>query len=157
MYYEMRKKDRQISDDESYTIVDDASFGIMATVDCDGIPYAVPLNFVRDGDILYFHGALKGHKIDNLKERHDVCVTFVKNVFFPENHFTTIFESVILFGKAEEVIDDTEKIHGLKLLCKRFIPKNMESFGAEIDKHFKATSVWKIKIETISGKQRKFP
>jgi nitroimidazol reductase NimA-like FMN-containing flavoprotein (pyridoxamine 5'-phosphate oxidase superfamily) len=136
--------------------MDKASFGIMATVDCDGIPYAVPLNFVRDGDILYFHGALEGHKIDNLKERPNVCITFVGDVSFPEKHFTTIFESAIIFGKAEEVTDDTEKTHGLTLICERFIPKNMNAFNYEIDKQLKATAVWKIKIETISGKQRKY-
>jgi nitroimidazol reductase NimA-like FMN-containing flavoprotein (pyridoxamine 5'-phosphate oxidase superfamily) len=153
----MRRKDRQISNDESYIIIDKASFGTMATVDCDGIPYAVPLNFVRDGDILYFHGAMEGHKIDNLKERPNVCITFVGSVSFPEKHFTTIFESAILFGKAEEVTDDNEKIHGLKLICERFVPDNMDAFNYGIEKQLKVTAVWKIKIETISGKQRKYP
>jgi nitroimidazol reductase NimA-like FMN-containing flavoprotein (pyridoxamine 5'-phosphate oxidase superfamily) len=126
----------------------------MATVDCDGIPYAVPLNLVRDGDFLYFHGAMNGHKIDNLKERPDVCVTFVGNVSFPENHFTTIFESVILFGKAVEVIDEQEKIHALKLICERFIPKNMDAFDNAVSKQLKVTAVWKIKIEAINGKHK---
>jgi nitroimidazol reductase NimA-like FMN-containing flavoprotein (pyridoxamine 5'-phosphate oxidase superfamily) len=157
MRYEMRRKDRQISSDESYIIIDRALFGVMATVDCDGAPYAVPLNFVREGDVLYFHGAMEGHKIDNLKERPDVCITFVGALSFPEKHFTTVFESAILFGKAEEVTDDKEKIHGLKLICQRFIPNNMNAFDSEIDKQLKATSVWKIKIETISGKRRIYP
>jgi hypothetical protein len=39
MYYEMRKKDRQISNDEAYIMMDKAPFGIMATVDCDGLPF----------------------------------------------------------------------------------------------------------------------
>jgi nitroimidazol reductase NimA-like FMN-containing flavoprotein (pyridoxamine 5'-phosphate oxidase superfamily) len=177
MRYEMRRKDRQISGDESNKIIDKASFGVMATVDGDGIPYAVPLNFVREGDLLYFHGAMEGHKIDNLKERPDVCVTFVGNVSFPENHFTTIFESAILFGKAEEVTGEQEKIYALKRICERFIPKYVEhlslaapaetaavsansaaelknAFDEAINKQLKATSVWKIKIETINGKQR---
>jgi nitroimidazol reductase NimA-like FMN-containing flavoprotein (pyridoxamine 5'-phosphate oxidase superfamily) len=136
--------------------MDKAPFGIMATVDCDGIPYAVPLNFVRDGDILYFHGAMEGHKIDNLKERPDVCITFIGNVSFPEKHFTTVFESVILYVKAEEVTEDKEKTYGLNLIFERFIPKNMDAFNCEIDKQLKVTSVWKIKIEAISGKQRKY-
>jgi nitroimidazol reductase NimA-like FMN-containing flavoprotein (pyridoxamine 5'-phosphate oxidase superfamily) len=128
----------------------------MATVDSDGIPYAVPLSFVRDGDLLYFHGAMEGHKIDNLKERPNVCITFVGDVSFPEKNFTTIFESAILFGNAEEVTGEEEKIHGLRLICERFIPKNMDAFDDAINKQLEVTSVWKIKIETISGKQRKY-
>jgi nitroimidazol reductase NimA-like FMN-containing flavoprotein (pyridoxamine 5'-phosphate oxidase superfamily) len=157
MKYEMRKKGRQISNEEAYIIIDNASYGIMATVDCDGAPYAVPLNFVREGNALYFHGALEGHKTDNLKERPNVCITFVGNVVFPENNFTTIYESAILFGVAEELTGDKEKVHALKLICQRFVPKNMAAFSDEIDKHLKATAVWKIKIETISGKRREYP
>jgi nitroimidazol reductase NimA-like FMN-containing flavoprotein (pyridoxamine 5'-phosphate oxidase superfamily) len=157
MHYEMRRKDRQIPNDEAYKIIDKASFGIMATVDCDSEPYAVPLNFARDGEVLYFHGALQGHKIDNLKERPGVCVTFVGDVSFPDNHFTTVYESVILFGKAEEVTGESEKIYGLKLICERFIPDNMAAFADEINKHINATSLWKINIESISGKKRKYP
>jgi nitroimidazol reductase NimA-like FMN-containing flavoprotein (pyridoxamine 5'-phosphate oxidase superfamily) len=157
MHYEMRRKDRQISNEEAYTIIDKAPFGTMATVDSDGIPYAVPLDFVRNGDFLYFHGALKGHKTDNLKARPDVCISFVGNVSYPENNFTTVFESAILFGKAEEVTAGEEKINALKLICQRFTPKNMDAFDDEINNRLKATAVWKITIESISGKQRKYP
>jgi nitroimidazol reductase NimA-like FMN-containing flavoprotein (pyridoxamine 5'-phosphate oxidase superfamily) len=151
----MRRKDRQISVAESYAIVDKASFGVMATIDSDGAPYAVPLNFAREGECLYFHGAAKGHKIDNLKEHPDVCITFVGDVSFPEKNFTTVFESAIVFGKAEELRDDGEKIHGLRLICERYAAKNMDAFNDAIDKQLKAASVWRIKIETISGKQKK--
>jgi nitroimidazol reductase NimA-like FMN-containing flavoprotein (pyridoxamine 5'-phosphate oxidase superfamily) len=157
MHYEMRRKDRQISNEEAYLIIDKALFGTMATVDSDGIPYAVPLDFARNGDFLYFHGALMGHKTDNLKERPDVCITFVGNVSFPEDHFTTVFESAIVFGKAEEVTGEKEKLNALKRICERFTPKNMGAFDDEINKGLKATAVWKITIETISGKQRKHP
>jgi nitroimidazol reductase NimA-like FMN-containing flavoprotein (pyridoxamine 5'-phosphate oxidase superfamily) len=157
MRYEMRRKDRQISNEEAYSIIDKASFGTMATVDSDGIPYAVPLDFVRGGDFLYFHSALTGHKTDNLKARPDVCISFVGDVTYPENNFTTVFESAIVFGKAEEITAGEEKIHALKLICERFTPKNMGAFDDAINKSLKVTAVWKITIETISGKQRKHP
>lgn len=157
MRYEMRRRDRQISCGEAYTIIDKAAFGIMATVDGDGAPYAVPLNFVRDGDALYFHCAMEGHKIDNLKERPRVCITFVGDVSFPEKHFTTIYESAVLFGKAEEISGKTEKIDALKRICERFIPRNMDAFDDAVNKQIDVTSVWKIKIESVSGKQRNAP
>jgi nitroimidazol reductase NimA-like FMN-containing flavoprotein (pyridoxamine 5'-phosphate oxidase superfamily) len=157
MRYEMRRKDRQISDNEAYAVLDKAPFGVMSTVDGDGIPYGVPLNFARSGLALYFHAANTGHKIDNLKERPDVCITFVGNVSFPEDNFTTAFESAIIFGRAEEVSGDTEKIQALKLISERFTPKNMAAFNAEIDKYPKLPAVWKITIQSISGKQRKYP
>ena len=40
--------------------------GVLATVGEDGWPYAVPLNHVLAGDVLYVHGATEGHKLDNI-------------------------------------------------------------------------------------------
>jgi nitroimidazol reductase NimA-like FMN-containing flavoprotein (pyridoxamine 5'-phosphate oxidase superfamily) len=129
----------------------------MATVDSDGEPYCTPLSFVRDGEVLYFHCALSGHKIDNLKREPRVCISFTGEIFFPEDDFTVVYESAIITGTAEEVTKDEEKIHGLRLLCERFTPKNMQAFNTAIAKSLAATGVWKIHIGDVSAKRRKRP
>jgi nitroimidazol reductase NimA-like FMN-containing flavoprotein (pyridoxamine 5'-phosphate oxidase superfamily) len=157
MHYTMRRKDREMSREESLAALDRAPYGVLSTVDSDGVPYGVPLSLAREGDLLYFHCAQAGHKIDNLRERPRVCVSFVGSAEFPEDHFTVAFESAIVFGTAREVTEDEEKIHGLRLISERFTPKNMHAFDDEIKRLLKVTGVWKIGIEEISGKRRKYP
>jgi nitroimidazol reductase NimA-like FMN-containing flavoprotein (pyridoxamine 5'-phosphate oxidase superfamily) len=163
MHYDMRRKDREASREEALAALDKAPFGVMATIDSDGVPYCIPLSMARDGDWLYFHCAMAGHKIDNLRAKTGVsspprvCVSFVGSAEFPEDNFTVVFQSAVVIGTAEEVTGDEEKIHGLRLICERFTPKNMAAFDTEVAKTLKLTGVWKIRIEEITGKTRKQP
>jgi nitroimidazol reductase NimA-like FMN-containing flavoprotein (pyridoxamine 5'-phosphate oxidase superfamily) len=153
----MRRKDREISREEALAVVDRAPYGVLSTVDSDGAPYGVPLSFAREGEDLYFHCAPEGHKIDNLRAGDRVCVSFVGSAEFPEDHFTVVYESALVFGAPREVLSDEEKIRGLRAVSLRFTPKNMHAFRAETDKMLGRTGVWKIHIEKISGKRRKRP
>jgi nitroimidazol reductase NimA-like FMN-containing flavoprotein (pyridoxamine 5'-phosphate oxidase superfamily) len=158
MQYTMRRKDREIPREEALEVLDTAHYGVLATVDSDGEPYCVPLSMVREGDRLYFHGAHEGHKVDNLKARPKVCVSFTDpRLEFPEDDFTVVFKSATIFGTAEEVKDDEEKLRSLRLLCERFTPKNMHTFEEYTAKLFAMTAVWKIHIDSITGKRRKHP
>jgi len=154
MKYPVRRKDRQIPEEEALAIIDKAPFGVMATVDSDGEPYCVPLSLVRDGQWLYLHCAQSGHKTDNLKAGGRVCVTFVGDVSYPQDNFTTVYESAIVFGTAREVTADDEKTRCLEAICRRFTPANMDAFNEEISKALSHTGVWKIHIDEVTGKRR---
>ena len=45
-----------------YSILDKAEYGTLA-ISMEDIPYAVPHNFIRLEDSIYFHGALKNRKM----------------------------------------------------------------------------------------------
>ncbi|MDR2210491.1 MAG: pyridoxamine 5'-phosphate oxidase family protein [Spirochaetaceae bacterium] len=154
MPYQMRRKDRELSQDDALAVLDRAPYGVLSTLDKNGGPYCIPLSLVREGQWLYFHCARTGHKIDNLRTLGQVCAAFVGRTEFPEDDFTVHYESAVVFGRAEEITGDEEKIHCLRLICERFTPKNMAAFDAEIAKMLKATGVWKIRIESITGKRR---
>ena len=153
----MRRKDRETSREEALIILDKASWGILSIVDNNAEPYCVPLSFVRDSDWLYFHCAMEGQKVDILRASPKVCVAFVGNVEFPEEHFTAVYESAIVSGTAEEVTAEEEKLHGLKILSERFTPKNMHAFENEAAQMLSRTAVWKIHIKEITGKRRNHP
>jgi nitroimidazol reductase NimA-like FMN-containing flavoprotein (pyridoxamine 5'-phosphate oxidase superfamily) len=150
----MRRTDRERDRVFAEAVVDKCLYAVLATVNDDGSPYCVPLSIVRDGEWIYFHCARAGHKIDNLKSRNRVCLSCVGDAAEPPDHFTVVYESAIVSGPAEEVPDDAEKIRALRLLCERHTPANMAAFDAEMNREYKATAVWKIHIEEISGKQR---
>ena len=157
MHTPMRRKDREVSREEALTILDNASWGVLSAVDAENEPYCVPLSLVREGDWLYFHCAMEGHKLEILRARPKACINFVSSVEFPEDVFTAIYASAVVFATAEELSSDEEKLHGLKIICERFTPKNMHAFEKEAAAMLSRTSVWKIHINEITGKRRKMP
>ena len=151
----MRRKDRETSQEEAFLILDNASWGVLSTIGNNNEPYCIPLSLARDGEWLYFHCALDGHKLNILRTSPKVCIAFVGSIEFPEDHFTAVYESAIVFGAAEEVTTDKEKLQGLRIISERFTPKNMNVFDEEAKKMLSQTSVWKIHIDEITGKRRK--
>ncbi|HEY1406244.1 MAG TPA: pyridoxamine 5'-phosphate oxidase family protein, partial [Spirochaetota bacterium] len=57
------------------SIIDDflarGKSGVLAVIDPDGLPYAVPLNFFYLNGVIYFHGASVGKKIESIRQRAD--------------------------------------------------------------------------------------
>ena len=148
----MRRKDREMPIDFSLAVADKCVYSVMATVNPDGTPYCIPLSLVREGEWLYFHSALMGHKIDNLRHQNKVCISCVGDVRSLPDVFSIGFESAIINGSAWEITDRKEKIRVLTLISKRYTPANMVNFDNAIEKHLDNTGVWKIHIDEISGK-----
>ena len=71
----MRRKDREVSAEQAWEIVERCSYGVLAMTKPDGTPYAVPVNFAREGNYLYIHCAQAGEKTDCLNHQPQVCVT----------------------------------------------------------------------------------
>ena len=148
----MRRKDRELPREEALDIVDNCAYAVMATVNPDGTPYCIPLSLVWEGELLYFHSALEGHKIDNLKVRNRVCICCVGAIKPIPGVFSIGYESAVISGPAFQVTDREEMIHALTLISKRYTPANMAAFDKAIEKQLGSTGVWKIRIEEISGK-----
>ena len=148
----MRRKDRETSKDEALAIVDRCAYFTMATINLDNTPYCVPLSMAREGEWLYFHTALEGHKIENLRNRNRVCVSCAGNIKPVPGKFTIEYESAIINGTACEVTGNEEKIRALGLVSRRYTPGNMAEFENAIGKDLNSTGVWKIHIDEISGK-----
>lgn len=152
----MRRKERQMSQEAAIELLERGEFGVLSNVDADGQPYGVPVNYVFDGKgSIYFHSAKEGHKLDNLRTNPKVSFTIVGNHLIMDWKFSSAYESIILFGTAEEVEGD-EKYQGLKLLAQKFSPNYMDEFEKDIEKAMIPTVVMKIKILQITGKERKW-
>jgi len=150
----MRRKDREQSKDFALAVVDKCAYAVMATVNGDGTPYCIPISPAREGQLLYFHSAVEGHKIDNLRRQSKVCISCVGEQDAIPGKFTLRYESAVIFGSASEVMDRQEKIRALNLICKRYTPDNMAAFDKAIERQLDVTAVWKIHIDEISGKAK---
>ena len=151
----MRRKDREKSKEFALDVVDKCAYAVIATVNEDGSPYCIPLSIARDGEWLYFHSALEGHKIENLRREPRVCITVVGDVKIIPRKFGIEFESAVINGTAAEVLTQEEKTQALAVICKRYVPADMDIFGEAVRKDIEQTGIWKIHINEISGKGRK--
>ena len=173
----MRRKDRQMPQNFAHQVIDKAQYGVVSMIDKDK-SYSVPLSIVRSGDLLYFHSAKQGRKVDVLANNANVTVVFVGDKCVPENYspdeleemnrdasmavklisnvFTTEFESTIVTGVAKLVDDEEEKIGAMRLICEKYTPDKMQYFETAIVAGLNRTNVYRVKMETISAKRKKY-
>ena len=155
----MRRADRQQDRAFALDLIDRCSHGVVAISSGEDTPYCLPLSLVRVEDALYFHCARAGRKLDLLRRNPRVCVTFVGEdtpVFLEPAMYSTYFQSAIVTGTVHEVTDDAEKILALRALCEKLTPQAMDAdqFERAIARSLKATGVWRIDMEDISGKEK---
>lgn len=154
MFKEMRRKDRELNSNEISAILKNSNYGILSTISENGYPYGVPVSFIYHDDYIYFHGALRGHKLDNIANNNKVSFCVVGHTCVLPAEFSTKFESVIIFGEAFDV-DGDEKNSTLLEIINKYSPDFINQGKEYIQKANKATKVMKIKIEFVTGKAKK--
>lgn len=151
----MRRKDREIGAEEALAVVDKCDYAVLSMTGRQGRPYCVPLSVAREKDRIYFHCAIDGEKADNLRENPYVCMACVGDTCPAPDRFTIEYESAIVRGVARELVSEKEKIHALRLICRRHAPTNTEGIDGEIAGLLDRTAVWSVKIEEVTGKRNK--
>ena len=146
-----------------YNILDKAEYGTLALC-VENRPYAVPLNFVRIEDDIYFHGALKNKKMKMLEQNLNVSFSVVENYALIDSDFSTteglacpatqFYKSVSIDGVA--VVENSREIKAevFELFMQKHQPKGgYKPFShSDYDKAFKATALVKIEVEKITCK-----
>ncbi len=151
----MRRKDREMDCEFALGIADKCEYAVLSMAEGQNIPYCVPISIVRDGDVIYFHCARDGRKVNVLRNNPKVCISCVGDTKRAIDKFTTEYESAIICGEAIEVDSEEEKIHALRLICQRHTPANMQNFDAAIARSLSRTAIWKVRISSITGKRKK--
>lgn len=151
MFREMRRKDREIYNEEIIEILKNSDYGILSTVGQNGYPYGVPASFVFVNDSIYIHSASEGHKIDNILYNSRVSFCVVGQTCILPDKFSFKYESVILFGIVNEVFNDEKNIALLEML-KKYSPGYLDKGREYIKNSNKETRVIKISIEHCTGK-----
>ena len=152
---EMRRKERQITEEEAWAVVDKCEYAFLAMTAEDGTPYGLPVTVVREGRNIYFHSALEGRKVECLRRQPRVCLTCVGDTAIQQDRFTTLYESAVAFGTAAEVTENAEKVEALRLLCLRHTPDNMADFDRAVNASLARTGIWKIAVEELTGKAKR--
>jgi len=149
----MRRKDKSMHGEALLRLLQDGEYGILSTVDDQGQPYGVPLNYVYYDDSLYFHCALEGHKLDNLSANRKVSFCVVGHTRVLPREFNTEFESAIVFGEAKIVQGDERHLAQVKLV-EKYSPEFTEEGLKYIASKGSRTTVVKITTNTVTGKAK---
>ena len=153
MTHDMRRKDKQITDEAAIgSIVRRARVCRLAVSD-DGQPYVVPLCFGYKDGALYFHSAGEGRKIDILRRNSRVCVEFDIDTELVTNEqacqCTMRYRSVIAFGKASFVEDVESKREALDILMSQYSDRSWAYSDEAVGK----VAIIRVDIESMTGKQ----
>lgn len=154
MHRNVRRKDRELSVDLATQLLAEGEYGVLSTVGMDGQAYGVPLNYVFKNNCLYFHCALEGHKLDNIKANNKVSFCVVGRAKVLPDQFSTQYESVVVFGTASEV-QGSERREVLLSFVEKYSPEFIEEGKKTIAKYNDKTRVIKVDINHVSGKARK--
>ncbi len=154
MHTNIRRKDRAISEQEALGILEKAEYGVLSTVSENGEPYGVPLNFCVNGKSIYIHCATEGRKLDNISYNSSVSFCVVGETQVMSEKFGTKYESAIVFGTAASV-DDAEKQIALEGLVAKYSQDFMKEGLKYIENLFGKTKVYRIDIQSVTGKARK--
>lgn len=130
-----------------------ASSGVLALTDADGFPYAVPLSFVYKNGALLFHCALSGHKISAIQHRPGACFCVVGQDAAAPEKFTTLYQSVTVFGTMRFVTDEGEKRAALTALCEKYAPALADAAALQIERSMGRACVLQLDIARMTGKQ----
>lgn len=152
----MRRKDKEISDQsEIEAVIKKSNVCRLAMIDGDR-PYIVPLCFGYQNNVLYFHGASKGRKIDLLRENPNVCfeLDLITEIVEGENacKWSVKYQSVVGFGRAFLLESVDEKIKGLSIIMSQYSGRTYQFPEDKLG----ATAVFKVEIDSMTGKQSGF-
>jgi len=154
----MRRKDREITDEEKIAQIISSCECIRLGFNDDGQVYIVPLNYgysIKDGVyVFYFHGAKEGRKIDLIRKNPYVGFEMDTNVKIKEadtacNH-SARFQSITGNGYMSIVKDFEEKESALLSIMKQNTGKE-EWYLPEAE--INSVCVFKMVTEQLSCKE----
>ena len=159
----LRRSDRSMPDEGSEALLHRALVGRIATVDPEGTPYVVPLNFVFEGRPrrIHLHMAKQpGHLASNLKFSPKVCfevddpgpLIATGDTACETSH---AYESVVCFGRAHAVRDEHQRTRIARLFVRKYVDEHMPGRSYEPGLPLLSTVDFvTVEIEIMTGKRR---
>ena len=156
MFREMRRKRQALTQAQCQAILEQGSCGVLALSGDGGYPYAVPLSYLYHQGKLYFHCAKSGHKLDALRREPKASFCVVAQDQVAPLEYTTLYRSVIVFGRLRELEDDGEKRAAIEALALKYAPQDTPAHREEaIRRDWGPLCVLELTPEHVSGKQGK--
>lgn len=143
--------------------LDKEHVGRIASIDADGFPEVIPMNFVFKNGAVYMHSHIKGEKLDNIVRNPRVGFEVDRELEFLPSYFfhptdaslaDTLYISVVIKGTCTLIDDQNEKSFALNSLMQKYQPEGRyEPLKAGM-KVLDEVAVIRVDPETIRGKYK---
>jgi nitroimidazol reductase NimA-like FMN-containing flavoprotein (pyridoxamine 5'-phosphate oxidase superfamily) len=141
-------------------ILDRAMVAHVAFVD-RGEPVCIPMLYARVGQKIYLHGSRASRAMRRLAEGERACftVTVLDGLVLARSAFehSANYESVVVFGRFQEVAGDGERLAALAAFTDKLLPGRWREVRPPNAKELKATMVLAMELADASGKVRSGP
>jgi nitroimidazol reductase NimA-like FMN-containing flavoprotein (pyridoxamine 5'-phosphate oxidase superfamily) len=137
--------------------------GRISSIDANGFPQIIPMNFVFLNDAVYMHSHVKGEKLDNISRNNKVGFEADRELEFLPSYFEdphnasladTLYISVVIKGMGFFVSDREEKTLALNGLMEKYQPEGQYEPIQSDMRVLDVVSVIKIVPQTIHGKYK---
>lgn len=151
------RKNRALTRSQALEIVRATDHCVLSTCDKAGVPYGMPVTPVLVGDVIYFHATARpeSRRRENLLMNPQVSLCFIGKSTTIEDLFGVDYASAVVAGKASLVTDEAERLRAMQALIARHAPHNPPELNESyLEKGLPYTQVWKVEVESVTGKAR---
>ncbi len=137
--------------------------GHISSIDKNGYPQIIPMNFVYLDDAIYMHSHTKGEKLENIRQNQKVGFEVDRELEFLPSYFEdpkdasladTLYISVVIKGIGQIIDDRSEKTRALNGLIKKYQPEGgYEPIRPDMQV-LDEVAIIKVTPETIRGKYK---
>ena len=137
--------------------------GRVSSIDKNGFPQIIPMNFVFLNDAIYMHSHVKGEKLENISRNNKVGFEADRELEFLPSYFDdphnaaladTLYISVVIKGTGAFVDDKEEKTLALNGLMKKYQPEGRYDPMTPDMRAVDAVSIIKIIPQIMHGKYK---
>ncbi len=134
-------------------VLEEMKYGFLGLSN-DGKPYVIPMSYAYQQNKIYLHAALKGLKLEYIKNNPPVCFTVAELQQLIPNHapceFAMRYRSVMARGTAKLVENADEKIAALQIIAAKYSP---DFINSDLDsRNTNSVAVIVIDVEEMTGK-----
>ena len=135
--------------------------GRVSSIDANGFPQIIPMNFVFLNDAVYMHSHVRGEKLDNISRNNKVGFEVDRELEFLPSYFEdphnasladTLYVSVVIKGLGSFVSDPEEKTLALNGLMEKYQPEGRYDPITSDMQVLDAVTIIKIVPKTLHGK-----
>lgn len=137
--------------------------GRISSIDKNGFPQIIPMNFVFLNNTIYLHSHVRGEKLENISRNNKVGFEVDKELEFLPSYFEdpndasladTLYISVVIKGIGSFVTDRKEKTLALNALIAKYQPEGQyEPIKSDMEVLDEVTVI-KVTPQTIHGKYK---
>lgn len=146
----MRRQDRENNDPQFIRGVLNDAETLVVSMDNEGWPYCLPVNFALAGERIYIHCALSGAKLECLARNNRVAFCAALDIEIDRARSTTYYRSVCGRALGFIVEDEGEKGHALDLLAEKYQALCTRPAPLEM---IRRVGIVRLDIVAITGKQ----